>query len=109
MPSRRAWIAWPSSCRSSDPKKRKAATTAMARYVVCDSPGFVEGKTLDSSDQVISPKTISQLQLSANPDAGDATEREGAVNRAATVAAGIGSAGRRGLADVGDDVRDGRA
>ena len=63
-PSRRAWSAWPSSWSSSDPKKRIAATTAIATYAPPDRPGFVEGKTDAARDQTNSAKTGIHVQLS---------------------------------------------
>src|SRR4051794_36394218 len=63
MPSRRACHACPSSCRRSEAKNSRAATTAIARCTPRERPGFCEGKTPSASDQTIRAKITSQLQL----------------------------------------------
>ena len=61
-PSRRAWSACPSSCRSTETKKRTAATNAIAMCVPSPRSGFVRGKTPVESVHTKSAKTTSQLQ-----------------------------------------------
>src|SRR6266511_2076499 len=63
-PSRRAVHACPSSCSSTDTRKRTAPATPIARYVPCDSPGSWAGKTPSESVQTSRARITSQLQLS---------------------------------------------
>ena len=62
-PSRRAWIACPSSCRTRQAKKIAVAVTPMAAYVCQLRPGRASGNWTAESDHRISPKTTSQLQF----------------------------------------------
>jgi hypothetical protein len=63
IPSRRACSACPNSWASNDPKKRNAATIAIATYVPSESPAFVSGKIPVASVQTMRAKTTSQLQF----------------------------------------------
>jgi len=62
-PSRRAWIACPSSCRIRQAKNAAVAVSPMAAYACQLRPGRASGNWTGESDHRISPKTTSQLQL----------------------------------------------
>ena len=102
IPSRRAWSAWPNSCRRSDVKKRSAGDDRHRDVGAVGEAGVASrGRCAVASVHAISAKTISQLQLMPNADAGDAADRDavahGLYGRLRDSAHGLGRrAWRRG-------------
>jgi hypothetical protein len=62
-PSRRAWSAWPSSCRISDVKKHAVAAAPIAVYTQAERSGVAAGNSTPASDHRIRTKIPIHVQL----------------------------------------------